>query len=235
MARSLTGGELFPFHAEAGRETLFLRDVYGWMAAGLAVTAATAWLVSGADALIAAIAINPLVLWTLLLVQLAIVFTLSARVNRLTAATASVLFLAYSVLTGVTLSVVLLLFTGESIASTFVIATGMFSGVALYGTVTRRPLAGASQFLVMGVLGIVVASIAELFWHSDLLQFLIVVAGVIVFTGLAAYDAQRIKTMAASAPAEGLGPYAVVGALALYLDFVNIFLSLLRLFSRRRA
>jgi hypothetical protein len=204
------------------------------MCAGLLVTATTAFFVASSPALVRAVFGNRLLFWGLIIAQLGVVFTLSARVQRLAPATASVLFIAYSALTGVTLSSVLLAFTGESIATTFVVTAGMFGALALWGTVTPRNLQGFGQFLFMGVVGIVLASLASIFWPSDGLQFMISFIGVIVFSGLAAYDAQRLKSMALALPAGQTGSYAIVGALSLYLDFVNLFLFLLRFTGSRR-
>jgi uncharacterized protein len=220
--------------AAAERVTSFLRVVYGWMFAGLAVTAVVAWLVASTPALVIAIASNRMVFWGLALVQIGMVFYLSARVARLAPGTAALLFLAYSALTGVTMAFVLLVYTGESVALTFFVVAGMFGAVALYGTVTTRSLAGVGQFMFMGLVGIVLASIVGIFWQNDALQFVIAFVGVIVFTGLAAWDAQRLKAMALSLPDGQVGSYAVVGALSLYLDFINLFLSLLRLMGSRR-
>jgi len=216
------------------RVSAFLSAVYGWMCAGLAITAGTAWFVAGSPAIVIAIATNRLLFWGLMIAQLGIVVVLSARVQRLTAATASLLFILYSALTGVTLSFVLLAYTGESVATTFLVTSGMFGGLAMYGTVTRRNLAGLGQFLFMGLIGVVLASIVGMFWHNDGLQFVISFIGVIVFTGLAAYDAQRLKAMALASPEGPTASYAIVGALALYLDFINLFLFLLRLTGSRR-
>src|SRR5262249_49516973 len=159
---------------------------------------------------------------------------LSARVERMAASTASLLFILYAGLTGITLSFVLLAYTGESVATTFVITAGMFGAMAAYGTFTSRSLAGFGQFLFMGLIGVVLASIVGMFWHNDGLQFVISFIGVIVFTGLAAYDAQRLKAMALAMPTGQAGSYAVVGALSLYLDFINLFLFLLRFLGSRR-
>jgi len=219
--------------AIADEASAFLSAVYGWMCAGLAVTAATAMYVAGSPAIVRAIATNRGIFWGLAIAQLGIVFVLSARVKQLAASTAAILFVLYSVLTGATLSFVLLAYTGESVATTFLIAAGMFGGLAMYGTSTKRDLSGFGQFLFMGLLGVVLASIVGLFWHSDALQFVFSIAGVIVFSGLAAYDAQRLKAMALEAPA-GQSSYAIVGALALYLDFANLFLFLLRFTGNRR-
>jgi FtsH-binding integral membrane protein len=183
---------------------------------------------------VTAVATNRVLFWGLMIAQLGIVFVLSARVQRLAASTASLLFVAYSALTGVTISFVLLAYTGESVATTFFITAGMFGGMAVYGTTTRRSLAGFGQFLFMGLIGVVLASVIGLFWQNDALQFVISVVGVIVFTGLAAYDAQRLRSMALALPAGQTGSYAIVGALALYLDFINLFLFLLRFTGSRR-
>jgi FtsH-binding integral membrane protein len=220
---------------EAGdRVTAFLRSVYAWMAGGLAITALTAAFVASTPSLVLAIAQNRLLFWGIAIAQLGIVFVLSGRVQSLAASTASALFIAYSALTGVTLSFVLLVFTGDSIATTFVVTAAMFGALAAYGTVTRRSLLGWGQFLFMGLIGVVVASIAGIFWQNSTLQFVITSMGVIVFTGLAAYDAQRLKAMALAMPEGQAGSYAIVGALTLYLDFINLFLMLLRVFGDRR-
>ena len=212
----------------------FLSAVYGWMGAGLVITAVTAYFVASSPQLAATIATNRAVFWTLIIAQLGIVFALSARVDKLAPATASLLFIVYSALTGVTLSFILLVYTGASIASTFFVAAVMFSALAVYGTVTHRDLRGVGQFFFMGLIGIIGASIINIFWQNDGLQFVVSVIGVIVFTGLTAYDAQRLKAMALSLPSGQTGSYAVVGALALYLDFINLFLMLLRFTGQRR-
>jgi uncharacterized protein len=227
--RSYAGG-----YAVAERVNGFLRGVYGWMCAGLAITALTAWVVAGTPALVYAIAGNRLMFWGLVIAQLGIVMVLSARVQHLAAGTASLLFVVYSILTGVTISFVLLAFTGESVATTFVVSAGMFGALAMYGTATRRDLTGWGSFLFMGLIGVVLASLVALFWHNDALQFVISFIGVIVFTGLTAYDAQRLRVMALSMPEGGVGAYQLVGALALYLDFINLFLFLLRFMGSRR-
>jgi len=234
--------EAFPDAGVGGRSlgvdervTAFLRGVYGWMCIGLIVTALTASFIAGSPTVIRAIATNRLLFWALILAQLGIVIALSARVQQLAASTASLLFVAYSALTGVTIAFVLLAYTGESVAATFVVTAGMFGAMAAYGTMTRRSLAGFGQFLFMGLIGLVLASLVGLFWQNDGLQFIISFVGVIVFTGLAAYDAQRLKAMALAAPEGATGAYTIVGALALYLDFINLFLFLLRFMGNRRS
>jgi FtsH-binding integral membrane protein len=215
------------------RVTTFLRSVYGWMCAGLAITALVAYMVASSPGLVRTIAGNQILYWGLAIAQLGIVFVLSARVDRIASSTASMLFVLYSALTGVTFAFILLAFTGESVATTFLVCAGTFGAMAAYGTTTSRSLAGWGQYLFMGLIGVVLASFVGIFWHNDAFQFVLSFIGVIVFTGLAAYDAQRLKQMAL-APAGQLGSYAIVGALALYLDFINLFLMLLRFFGNRR-
>jgi uncharacterized protein len=212
----------------------FLSKVYGWMFVGLLITAVTAFAIASSPALVEAVIVNRMVFWVIVIAQLGLVFYLSARVNRIAPATAAGLFLLYSALVGVTSSVVLLVFTGASIASTFIITAGMFGATALFGTVTRRSLAGLGHFMFMGLIGLILASIVGFFWHSDALQFVISVVGVLVFTGLTAWDAQRLKQMAVALPDGRVGAYAVVGALSLYLDFINLFFFLLRFTGSRR-
>jgi FtsH-binding integral membrane protein len=220
--------------AIADEATGFLSKVYVWMCAGLVITAGTAWAVASSPTVVHAIAANGALFWILAIAQLAIVFVLSARVQQLAASTASILFIVYSGLTGVTMAFVLLAFTGESVATTFLVTAGMFGGLAAYGTLTKRDLGGFGQFLFMGLLGVVLASIVGLFWHSSAFQFVLSIIGVFVFAGLAAYDAQRLKRMALQAPTGQTSSYAIVGALALYLDFTNLFLFLLRFTGNRR-
>ena len=229
---SLSDATLSPT-AGAERVTAFLRAVYGWMAVGLAITAVVAFYIAGTN-WATMIATNRWLLFALLIVQLGVVITLSAGAARLAPGVATLLFLGYSALTGVTLSYILLVYTGESIATTFVVTAGMFGALALFGTTTSRSLAGWGQFLFMGLIGVVLASVLGMFWHSNALQFLLSFAGVIVFTGLTAYDAQRLKALALAVPEGQAGSYAIAGALSLYLNFVNLFLSLLRLTGGRR-
>ena len=217
----------------AERISGFLWKVYGWMAIGLGITAVVAFVVAGSPDLLSVLVGNRLVFFALILAELGLVFFLSARAASLTPSTASGLFALYSGLNGATLSVVLLAYTGESVATTFLITAGMFGALALFGSTTKRSLAGVGQFFMMGLVGLILCSIVGLFWHNDALQFLISVVGVIVFTGLTAYDAQRLKQMALALPDGQAGSYAVVGALSLYLDFINLFLMLLRFTGRR--
>jgi FtsH-binding integral membrane protein len=220
--------------AVPGRTTVFLNAVYGWMSLGLAVTAGTAWFTASSPALVRTILANGPLFWVLAFVQLAMVVVLSSRVQQLSSTTAAMLFVVYSVLTGVTLSFVLLEFTGESIATTFLVSGGSFAGLAIYGTMTNRSLGGLGQFLFIGLFGVVLASIVSIFWHSSAFQFVLSCAGAIVFAGLSAYDAQRLARAARQEQPHEITSYAIVGALALYLDFLNLFLFLLRFTGNRR-
>jgi len=216
------------------RVTSFLRGVYGWMCIGLAVTAAVALGIASSEAAVQALVANRILFFGVIFAQLGLVFYLSARVDKLSASTASLLFIVYSALTGVTLSLILLAYTGQSVANTFVVCAGMFGALALYGTTAKRSLAGVGQFMFMGLIGLILASLVGMFWQNDTLQLMISIVGVIVFTGLTAWDAQRLKQMALALPEGNVGAYTVVGALSLYLNFINLFLSLLRLFGNRR-
>src|SRR4051794_26281852 len=164
-------GAAIPGVAAGERVAAFLRAAYGWMCAGLAITATTAWFVASSPTLLRTIVRSGPLYIGLVIAQLGIVFVLSSRVQRLSASTASWLFIGYSMLTGVTLSILMLVYTGQTLTSTFVVAAGMFGTMALYGTVTRSNLAGWGQFLFMGLVGVVLASIVGIFWQSDALQF----------------------------------------------------------------
>ncbi len=222
------GSAALPTAVDAARVTAFLRMVYGWMCVGLGITAFVAFTVTGSPALVRTIASNQILFFALILAELGLVFYLSSRATRLAPSTAIGLFVLYAALNGVTMSLVLLMYTGASIATTFVVTAGMFGALALFGTTTKRSLAGAGHFFFMGLIGLILASVVGIFWHSEALQFLISVIGVIVFTGLTAWDAQRLKQMALAIPEGESGSYAIVGALSLYLNFINLFLILLR-------
>ena len=216
------------------RVTAFLSKVYGWMFLGLLITAGTAVVVASSQTLIETFILNRIFFWGLVLAQLGLVVYLSARVDKIAPATAAGLFMLYSALTGITTSVILLVYTGASIASTFVITAAMFGALAVFGTFTKRSLAGVGQFMMMGLIGLIIASVVNIFLQNSAMHFVISVVGVLVFTGLTAWDAQRLKEMAVALPDGRVGSYAVVGALTLYLDFINLFFFLLRLLGGRR-
>jgi len=201
---------------------------------GLLLTAGTAVVVASSPSLIETLIHNRGLFYVMLFAQLGLVFYLSARVAKMAPLTAALLFLVYSALVGITSSIIFLIYTSASIVSAFVIAGGMFGAMAVFGTLTKRSLAGVGQFMFMGLIGLLLAMLVSLFWFNSALQFVISVVGVIVFTGLTAWDAQRLKQMAVALPDGRVGSYAVVGALSLYLDFINLFFFILRLMGGRR-
>jgi FtsH-binding integral membrane protein len=221
--------------ARAARISAFLGKVYGWMFLGLLVTTGTAFVVASSETLIEIFILNRILFWGLVFGQLALVWWMSAKVETMSPTTAAVLFLVYSAAVGITTSIVLLVYTASSLASTFLVTAGMFGALALFGTFTKRSLAGVGQFMMMGLIGLILALIVNLFWANDALTFVISVVGVLVFTGLTAWDAQKLKHMAVALPDGRVGSYAVIGALDLYLDFINLFFFLLRLVGGRRS
>ena len=223
----------FVSDVESARVAAFLRGVYWWMFGGLGVTAAVALAVASSPAAVGTLVRTPFLFFGVIILELVLVVFLSARVAKMAPSTAGTLFLAYSALNGVTFSLILLAYTGASVANAFFITAGMFGALAVYGSVTKRDLSGMGRFMFMGLVGLVIAGVVSIWWHSDALQFVMGVVGVLVFAGLTAYDTQRLRSMALQLQGEETGSYAVVGALSLYLDFINLFLSLLRLFGRR--
>ncbi|MEO6325196.1 MAG: Bax inhibitor-1/YccA family protein [Thermoanaerobaculia bacterium] len=217
-------------------ETRFLTRVYGWMAAGLAATALVASFVVSSPAVAQVVLGNKIVFYGLMLAELGLVVWLSGMIGKMSATTASAVFLFYSALNGLTLSVIFFAFTRSSIASTFLVTAGTFGAMSVYGLVTKRSLDGLGSFCFMGLIGVVLASIVNFFMKSSMLQFIVSCVGVIVFVGLTAYDTRKLKMMAATidADSEEGRRGAVRGALSLYLDFINLFLMLLNLFGRRR-
>ncbi len=208
-----------------------LRGVYNWMALGLGVTSAVAYFVASTPALIEAIFYNRLLFWGLIIGELALVFTISARIRTLAPSTAAGLFLLYSALNGATLSLVLLAYTAASVVQAFVVCTAMFTAMSIYGYTTKRDLSSWGSFLFMGLIGLIIASLVNMFLGSPGLEFAISVIGVLVFTGLTAYDTKLIKEMSVTIGAQGeyaAGRVKIFGALKLYLDFINLFLFLLR-------
>jgi uncharacterized protein len=216
--------------------TIFLAKVFNLMTLGLALTGIIAYVTANTG-LASAIIGTPLFI-VLILAELGLVFYLSARVEKIQASTASALFIGYSVMNGLTLSVIFLAYTGSSIASTFFITAGMFGAMAIYGLVTKRDLSGLGSFLFMGLIGIIIASIVNIFLQSSSVHWAISFLGVLIFTGLTAYDVQKIKRIGEEGiMAQGdevVRKGAVMGALALYLDFINLFLMLLRFFGGSR-
>lgn len=224
--------------ADSQASTMFLAKVFNWMAAGLGLTALTAFLVTSSVEAQQLIFGNRLVFYGLIFGELGLVFYITARLAKISASQATALFMLYSALNGATLSAVLLIYTSTSVASAFVVAAGMFGAMAIYGTVTKKDLTGLGSFMFMGLIGIIIAAVVNIFLNSPAVSWVISAVGVIVFTGLTAYDVQKISRYgSAGIMAEGEAAVrkgAIMGALILYLDFINLFLSLLRLMGNRR-
>jgi FtsH-binding integral membrane protein len=216
------------------RVRAFVRSVYGWMFGGLLLTALAALWVVVSKPMQALVLGNPIVPWVLFFAEIGIVLFLSIRLTRMSPAAAAAAFLVFALLNGLTLSAIFFVYTMSSIYQAFAVAAGMFGAMSVYGLVTRRDLTSWGSFFFMGLIGIVICSVINIFLHSSALAWTVSVIGVFVFLGLTAWDNQKLKVMAtANGPTENL---AVYGALSLYLDFINLFLFLLRIFggSNRR-
>jgi FtsH-binding integral membrane protein len=216
--------------------TIFLAKVFNWMAVGLGITGIVAYFTANTG--LAMTIIGSPLFFVLIIGELGLVFYLSARIEKIQASTASSLFVGYSVLNGLTLSVVFLAYTSSSIAGTFFITAGMFGAMAVYGLVTKRDLSGWGSFLFMGLIGIIIASIVNIFLKSSGMHWMISLIGVFIFTGLTAYDVQTIKRIGEEGimaqGEEAVRKGSIMGALRLYLDFINLFLMLLRFFGGSR-
>jgi FtsH-binding integral membrane protein len=214
----------------------FLRRVYRNMALGLGVTGVVAMLVASSQSAMQFFIMNRGVMFGLIIAQLVTVVAFSGLLSRISAATAALMFFGYAALTGVTFSTIFLVYTHSSIAGTFFVTAGAFAGISAYGYVTKRNLAGLGSFAFMGLIGLVLASIVNFWLHSPAIYWLTTFMGVIVFTGLTAYDTAKLKQMAAMTDVSGDHgrKLALQGSLMLYLDFINLFLILLRLFGNRQ-
>lgn len=217
--------------------SVYMRQVYQWMTAGLALTTAVAYGVASSPAIRDAILGNSMVMILLIVAQFGLVIALSAAIHKMSAGTATALFLLYSALTGATLSSIFVIYPIASIANAFLVTTGTFLAMSVYGSVTKRDLTGMGNFLFMGLIGIVIAMVVNIFLRSGMMDLIISCLGVLIFTGLTAYDTQKLRRFGEGAPlADGSAVRrgAIMGALTLYLDFINLFLMLLRLFGGNR-
>ena len=224
--REWTVSEAFP---------ALMRKVYVWMTLALAITGLTACGVATSPGILQTIYGNPSVLWGIAIAELILVITVSAAINRLSLSVATLLFVVYSVLNGAFLSSIFLVYTASSISTVFFITAGTFAAMALLGYTTKTDLTSIGKILFMALIGMIIATIVNLFVKSTGLDLIISYIGVLVFVGLTAYDSQKIKQMLMQAPdaGEGAQKVALLGALSLYLDFINLFLYLLRIFGRR--
>lgn len=228
-----------PQNAALVKTNSFIRSVYNWMVIGLGLTALVAFytvnqMMSSQETYMT---IRSL-FWPVAIAEIGFVFFLSARIQKLKATTATMLFVIYSMLNGVTLSIILFQYTAVSIASTFVVCSATFLACSVYGMVTKKDLTSLGGFMFMGLIGIIIASVVNIFLQSSAMQMIISYIGVIVFIGLTAYDTQKLKTMSATIPNNASGAMvrkgAIMGALTLYLDFINMFIMLLHIFGGSR-
>lgn len=210
-----------------------ISKAFAWMFGGLLITALTSFVVASSPSLVSLIFGNLFVFYGLLLAELVLVFFLSARAHSLSSETAGAVFFVYSFMNGLTLSVIFLAFAIPSIFSAFITSAGVFGLMALYGSTTKKDLTAVGSLAFMALIGLILASIVNIFLQSSATEFVLSIIGVLVFTALTAYDTQKLKNLAhehANVPANA----AILGALTLYLDFINLFLYILRLFGRRR-
>ena len=213
------------------------RSVYLWMTLALVITGFVAMYVAKSYALISMIAQNSIMFWGILIAELGLVMYMSARINRISFTTATLLFIAYSVLNGVTMSILFMVYTLSSIATTFFVTAGTFGAMALFGYVTKKDLTRIGSLCIMGVIGLIIASVVNLFLQNSMMDMIISYVGVLLFVGLTAYDSQKIKQLLGGDDIEvneTTQKIALMGALTLYLDFINLFIYLLRILGDRK-
>jgi len=215
-------------------QTLLIRKVYVWMCMALLITAGTAYRVANSEELLRIIFSSKLSFFGIIIAQFAIVWFLSARIKTLSMTTATILFALYSVLMGVTMSCIFLAYTQSSIASTFFITAGTFAVMSIYGFTTKKDLTSIGNLLFMALVGLIIAMVVNFFLKSSMMDLVISCIGVLIFVGLTAYDTQKIKALMNRENTEENQKMAIIGSLMLYLDFINLFLFLLRIFGRRR-
>ena len=224
-------------YASKAAQSTLLRSVYVWMTLALVITGFVSMYVAQSYQLISFIFGNRLALWGMLIAELAVVFYLSARINSISFTKATVMFIIYSILNGATLASIFLVYTMNSIASTFFVAAGTFGVMALYGYITKSDLTRIGNICLMALIGLIIATLVSMFWQNSMLQMIITYVGVILFVGLTAYDSQKIKRLLTAdgiEVTEETQKIALLGALTLYLDFINLFLYLLRLLGDRK-
>ena len=222
--------------ATAAEQQRFMVRVYNWMTAGLGITGFMAFYISNSPAMMNIIFGNPIIPIALIITQIGLVFWLATRVMQMSASKATGVFMLYAGLTGITFSAIFMAYTTASIFSTFLVTAGTFGAMSLYGYTTKKDLTSWGSFLFMGLIGIIIASLVNIFMQSSMMHMIITYAGVLIFVGLTAYDTQKIKEMniLGNEGTEEDTKEAIRGALTLYLDFINLFLMLLRLMGDRR-
>ena len=220
--------------AVVARTSQTMKRVYVKMTLALIVTAFVSMWCAGSQAFISFVFANRWAMWGLMLLELGLVIGISAGINKLSNTTASLLFYLFAVVNGAALSPIFIVYTGASLAKTFFITAGTFGAMSVYGYFTKSDLTSIGKILFMALIGLIIASLVNLFMHSSTLDWIISMFGVAIFVGLTAWDAQQIKRMAEEMPEAGVGRLATLGALSLYLDFINLFLYLLRFFGSSR-
>lgn len=224
-------------YAAKAAQTALFRSVYLWMTLALVITGFVAMYVAKSYALISMMAQNSIMFWGILIAELGLVMYMSARINRISFTTATLLFIAYSVLNGVTMSILFMVYTLSSIATTFFVTAGTFGAMALFGYVTKKDLTRIGSLCIMGVIGLIIASVVNLFLQNSMMDMIISYVGVLLFVGLTAYDSQKIKQLLGGDDIEvneTTQKIALMGALTLYLDFINLFIYLLRILGDRK-
>ena len=224
------------FTRSVAQASLF-RSVYVWMTLALVITGFTALYVAKSYTLLNLMLQNQMAFWGVLIAELGLVFYMSARINRISFTTATILFIVYSILNGVTMSMLFLIYTMSSIATTFFVTAGTFGAMALFGYATKKDLTRIGNLCIMGVIGLIIASLVNMFLHNSMMDLIISYVGVLLFVGLTAYDSQKIKQMLSGEDIEvneTTQKIALMGALTLYLDFSNLFLYLLRILGDRK-
>ena len=220
---------------DAGLRT-HMNKVYALMSIGLFLTGGVAYIVGNNETLVMSL-FTGMSRWVVMFAPLVVVFAMGSMINRLRASTAQLIFYAFSALMGLSISYIFMIYTSVSIAQTFLVTSIAFAGLSLYGYTTKRNISGMGSFLIMGVIGLIVASIVNIWMQSPALMYAISVIGVLIFAGLTAYDTQKIKNtyiqMAQNGQNEWIEKSAIMGALSLYLDFLNMFMFLLHLFGNR--
>ena len=218
-------------------QATLMRNVYTWMTLALVITGFVALYVAKSYTLLSMIIENRMLFWGLLIAEVGLVIYLSARIHRIAFSTATLLFIAYSILNGVTLSFIFMVYTMSSIATTFFVTAGTFGAMALYGYVTKKDLSRLGNICIMALIGLIIASLVNLFLHNSMMDLIISGIGVLLFTGLTAYDSQKIKQLLTGDELEvndTTQKLALMGAMTLYLDFINLFLYLLRFLGDRK-
>lgn len=212
-----------------------MKKVYVWMTLALVITGMTSWLVASSPAILATLLTNRILFFGMIIAEFGLVIWLTAGIRKMSLTTATLLFILYSVVNGVTMASIFIIYTMESIATTFFITAGTFGAMSLVGYKTSKDLSGMGRYLFMALIGLIIATIVNIFVGSSMMAMIISYVGVLVFVGLTAYDTQKIKEMFMFADEYNpdVQKYAVLGSLALYLDFINLFLYLLRIFGRR--